>query len=146
MRTVAALVGLLVVAASACGGSSKDDEFELEIYDPTGKVHTEITTAEIVRRSAGLAPLENLRATVYVDFTDAGASRFCRLTHSLAHGGRTVRKQQSFVVEINGREQSRPMIDHEATPDGICGAPGIQIDGLPLVEAHALVEKIRGQD
>ena len=37
VRTVAALVGLLVVAASACGGSSKDDEFELRIYDPTGE-------------------------------------------------------------------------------------------------------------
>ena len=146
MRTIAALVGLLLVAASACGGSSKDDEFELRIYDPTGKVHTEITTADIVRGSAGLVPLENLRATVYFDFTNSGESRFCRLTRSLAHRGRTVRKQQSFVVEINGRERTRPMIDHEATPDGICGAPGIQIDGLPLVEAHALVETIRGQD
>jgi hypothetical protein len=107
-------------------------------------VDTQITTADIDRSSAGLLPLENVRAAVYVDFTDSGTSKFCRLTRSLAHRGQTLRETQSFVVEISGRERRRPTIDYVANPNGFCAAPGIQIDGLPLVEAHILVEAIRG--
>ena len=61
----------------------------------------------------------------------------------LAHRGRTLRKPQSFVVEISGRVRRRPTIDYVASPNGFCAAPGIQIDGLPLVEAHILVDAIR---
>lgn len=144
IRTVAVLAGSLVVAASACERTSETTESDFRIYDPTGKVDTQITTADIDRSSAGLLPLENVRAAVYVDFTDSGTSKFCRLTRSLAHRGRTLRKPQSFVVEISGRERRRPTIDYVANPNGFCAAPGIQIDGLPLVEAHILVEAIRG--
>jgi len=143
MRTVVALFGLLAVAASACGGTSETTDSEFRIYDPTGKVNTQITTADIDRSSAGLLPLENVRAAVYVNFTDSGTSKFCRLTRSLAHLGRTLRKPQSFVVEISGHVRRRPTIDYVASPNGFCAAPGIQIDGLPLVEAHILVEAIR---
>jgi len=143
MRTVVALVGSVVVVASARGGTSETTESEFRIYDPTGKVATQITTADIDRSSAGVLPLENVRAAVYVNFTDSGKSKFCRLTRSLAHRGRTLRKPQSFVVEISGRERRRPTIDYEANPNGSCAAPGIQIDGLPLVEAHILVDAIR---
>jgi hypothetical protein len=89
-------------------------------------------------------PLENVRAMVYVSFTDSGTSKFCRLTRSLAHRGQTLRKPQPFVIEVNGRERSRSMIDHVANPEGFCAAPGIQIDDLPLVEADVLVKAIRG--
>jgi hypothetical protein len=143
---VAVLVGAgaVVLATSACGGTDETQEVEFRIYDPTGKVDTQITTADIDRDSAGLLPLENVRAAVYVDFNDSGTSKFCRLTRSLAHRGRTLRKLQSFVVEISGRKRRRPTIDYEANPNGFCRAPGIQIDGLPLVEAHILVDAIRG--
>ena len=144
IRTVAVLAGSLVVAASACGPTSETTESEFRIYDPTGKAGAQITTADIDRSSAGLLPLENVRAAVYVNFTDSGTSKFCRLTRSLAHRGRTLRTAQSFVIEISGRERRRPTIDYEANPNGFCDAPGIQIDGLPLVEAHILVEAIRG--
>jgi hypothetical protein len=144
MRTVAVLAGSLVVAASACGGTNEQQESEFRIYDPTGRVNTQITAADIVRESAGLVQLENVRAMVYVNFKNSGTSTFCRLTRSLAHRGRTLGKPQSFVVEISGRERRRPTIDYEANPNGFCFAPGIQISGLPLVEAHILVEAIRG--
>ena len=141
---VLAGAGAVVLATSACGGTKETREVEFRIYDPTGKVDTQITTADIDRSSAGLLPLENVRASIYVDFTDSGTSKFCRLTRSLAHRGRTLRKPQSFVVEISGRERRRITIDYVASPNGFCAAPGIQISGLPLVEAHILVEAIRG--
>ena len=81
---------------------------------------------------------------VYMDFTDSGTSKFCRITRSLAHRGRTLRKPQPFVIEVNGRERSRSTIDYVANPDGFCAAPGIRIDDLPLVEADVLVKAIRG--
>ena len=143
-RTVAVLAGSLVVAASACGGTNEQQESEFRLYDPTGQVDTQITTADIDRSSAGLSPLENVRAAVYVNFQNSGTSKFCRLTRSLAHRGRTLGKPQSFVVEISGRERSRETIEYEANPNGFCFAPGIQINDLPLVEAHILVEAIRG--
>jgi hypothetical protein len=146
MRTAAALIGLLVLAATACGGTSESDEFEFRIYDPTGMVDTQLTTADIVRESAGLLQLENVRAMVYMDLTDSGTSKFCRLTRSLAHRGRTLRKSQPIVFEVNGRERSRSTIDYVANPDGFCAAPGVQIDDLPLVEADVLVKAIRGED
>src|SRR4029450_12364662 len=136
--------GAVVLTTSACGGTNETQEVDFRIYDPTGKVDTQITTADIDRDSAGLLPLENVRAALYVNFTDSGTSKFCRLTRSLAHRGRTLRKTQSFVVEISGREGRGPTIDYVANPNGFCAAPGIQIDGLPLVEAHILVEAIRG--
>ena len=141
---VAVLAGAVVLATNACGGTSESGEFEFRIYDPAGTVATEITTADIVRSSAGLMQLENVRAMVYVDFTDSGTSRFCRLTRALAHRGRTLRKSQPIAIEVNGRERSRSMIDHVANPEGFCAAPGIRIDDLPLVEADVLVKAIRG--
>jgi hypothetical protein len=141
---VLAGAGAVVLATSACGGTNETQELEFRLYDPKGKVGTQITTADIVRESAGLLPLENVRATVYVDFTDSGTSKFCRLTRSLAHRGRTLRKLQSFAVEIGGRVRKRPTIDYVANPNGFCAAPGFQIDDLPLVEAHILLEVIRG--
>jgi hypothetical protein len=136
--------GAFVLATSACGGTKDTQEVEFRLYDPKGKVDTQITTADIDRSSAGVLPLENLRASVYVDFTDSGTSKFCRLTRSLAHRGRTLHKPQAFVVEVSGRERKRITIDYVASPNGFCAAPGIQISGLPLVEAHILLEVIRG--
>ena len=66
---VLAGAGAAVLATSACGGTNETEEVEFRIYDPTGKVDTQITTADIDRGSAGVLPLENLRASVYVDFT-----------------------------------------------------------------------------
>ena len=144
LGAVLAGAGAVVLATSACGGTNERQESEFRIYDPTGKVDTQITTADIDRSSAGVLPLENVRAAVYVNFTDSGKSKFCQLTRSLAHRGRTLRKPQSFVVEISGRVRRRPTIDYVASPNGFCVAPGFQIDGLPLVEAHVLLEVIRG--
>ena len=83
-------------------------------------------------------------AAVFFALTPSGDAKFCRLTRALARRGASLQKPQAFVVEFNGEMKTRPTIDYEANPDGICGAPGIQIEGMTLAEANALVEMIRG--
>ena len=107
---VLAGAGAVVLATSACGGTKETREVEFRIYDPTGKVDTQITTADIDRSSAGVLPLENLRASVYVDFTDSGTSKFCRLSRSLAIGveqyASRSRSSSKSAVASEGESQS----------------------------------------
>jgi hypothetical protein len=144
MRAVVALVGTLLFVATSCGGGASEKELEFRVYDPMGMVQTELTSADIVRRSAAAGPGHGGDGTLELALTDTGASKLCRLTRSLARRGRALGELQSFVVEVNGRELARPDLDHEATPDGICGAPGIQVNGIPLEYALALADEIRG--
>ena len=148
MRALVALIGSLAVVATGCGGDTSKPEFELRIYDPTGKVPVELTTADIVRSGVRaelpeLQPVGGKYAVVYIPLTDAGTSKFCRLTRAGARRGRELGKQQAFVIEINGRVKSRPQLDYDATPNGICGAPGFEIQGIRRMEAQALVRLIR---
>jgi hypothetical protein len=50
------------------------------------------------------------------------------------------------VVEFTGQETTRPTIDHEATPDGLCGSPAMHLTGVPFADALVLVRAIRGDD
>jgi len=148
MRAVVALIGSLVVVAAGCGGGTSKREFELRIYDPTGKVPVELTTADIVRSSVRaelpeLQPVGGRYAVVSIALTDTGTSKFCRLTRAVARRGRALGKRQAFVIEINGHVKSRPQLDYDATPNGICGAPGFEIQGIRRKEAQALVRLIR---
>jgi SecDF, P1 head subdomain len=144
MRAVVALIGSLAVVAASCGGGTSEQEFELRIYDPTGKVPVELTSADIVRSSAEASPVGGEYAMVSFALTDTGTSKFCRLTRAVARRGRELGKRQALAIEINGRVESRPRIDHDATPDGICGAPGFEIQGMRPKKAQALVTLIRG--
>jgi hypothetical protein len=80
---------------------------------------------------------------VSIALTNTGTSKLCRLTRALARRGRQLGKQQAFVIEINGRVKSRPRLDHDATPNGICGAPGFEIQGIRRKAAQVLVRLIR---
>jgi hypothetical protein len=148
MRTLVALIGSLAVVAAGCGGGTGKREFELRIYDPTGKVPVELTAADIVRGSVRaelpeLQPVGGGYAVVSIALTDTGTSKLCRLTRALARRGRQLGKRQITVIEINGRVRSRVRIDHDASPKGICGAPGFEIQGIRRKEAQALVRLIR---
>ena len=144
MRVVAGVAGSLVLLAAGCGGSGESQDLQFRIYDAARKVPTEVTTSDIVRQSAEGGPQPTGNAGVFFALTPSGESRFCRLTRALARRGASVKKPQAFAVEFNGEVMTRPTIDYEATPDGICGGPGIQIEGMTLAEADALVEMIRG--
>ena len=148
LRAAIALAGALVLVATGCGGGTSANEFELRIYDPTGEVPVELTTADIVRSSARaelpeLQPVGGRYAVVSIMLTDTGTSKLCRLTRAVARRGRALGKRQAFVIEINGQVKMRPQLDYDATPNGICGAPGIEIQGIRRKEAQALVRLIR---
>ena len=118
------------------------------MYDPAGKVPVELTAADIVRTSVRaelpeLQPVGGKYAVVSFALTDTGTSKLCRLTRALARRGRELGKRQAFVVEINGRVKTRPQLDYDATPNGICGAPSVEIQGIRRKEAQALVRLIR---
>ncbi len=142
---LAAAILVLAVVAAGCGGGRSEQKFELRIYDPTGDVPVELTSADMVRSSAKVvSPFPSEFVAVSFALTDTGTSKLCRLTRAVARRGREFGKRQAFVIEINGRVVLRPKLDHEATPDGICGASGFEIQGMRFKKARALAKLIRG--
>jgi hypothetical protein len=138
-----ALGVLLALAAAGCGGSDDAEELAFRVYDPTGKIPVEVTTEDLVRESARGGSQGDGMAVVSIELTRAGGSRFCRLTRALARRSAESGKPQRFVVEFNDEMTARPTIDYEATPDGTCGSPAIELTGLQFAEALALVRLIR---
>lgn len=138
----ALLTVVVVVSLTACGGSDSDQS-AFRIYDPSGRVKVEVTSADIVRSSARAAPQGGGTAIFSVSFTAGGASKFCRLTRALARRGAALDRRQRFAVAFSDRVQSRPFIDYEATPSGLCGSPAIEVHGLPVTVAQRLVQQIR---
>jgi hypothetical protein len=130
-----ALLAAVVVSLTSCGGSDSD-QFSFRIYDPSGRTKVEVMNADIVRTSVSAVPQGGGKAILSVSFTADGASKFCRLTRALARRGAALDRQQRFALVVNGRVQSRPFVDYDAAPSGLCGSPGIEVQGVPVAVAQ----------
>jgi hypothetical protein len=106
-------------------------------------VKLELTTADVVPSSAQAQRLAGGSAVLYVGFTSKGAAKFCRLTRALARRGARLHRQQRFAVAVGFGIYVRPLVDYRASPDGLCGAPGFEVQGMRLALARQLAQQIR---
>jgi hypothetical protein len=143
--TVTALIvvsaSLALLATSAAWG--RTSQVALRIYDPSGQVKTEVTSADVVRSSVRASPGPG-GAVLSFDLTKQGASKFHTLTRALARRGARLHRRQAFAVEIGGKVFSRPWIDYRVNPDGLPGDSGIEIDLSRLAVAQRLAKEILG--
>jgi hypothetical protein len=139
----ALLLSITAVAAFASTAPATTTQFRLRIFDPSRLVKTEVTNDDVVRSSVRAVRQPAGSASLVGDFTKAGATKFCSLTHALARRGSRLRRVQHFAFEVAGRIYTRPSVDYRAFPNGLCGSPGFQVDGMRLAAARSLARLIR---
>jgi hypothetical protein len=141
-RTSLAL--LLVIGVSAgCSGSRTAPPIGLRIYDPAGRVKGQVTSTDVVRSSVRTSREPGGTAGIFFALTRRGKQRIHRLTRALAHRGARLHRIQQFAFEVRGHVYARPRIDYRAFPDGIDGAPGIEIPGLTPGAARRIAAQLR---
>ena len=145
LLSAVAMVGLLASAAS--GGGARTG---LRVYDPSGQVKTEVTSADVVRSSVRAVsspvvspPQPGRAAGLVFSLTKRGASKFESLTRALAQRGARLHRNQRFAVEVGGRIYLRPWVDYRRNPNGLPGGSGVEITGLAIATARMLVRLIR---
>jgi hypothetical protein len=141
IRTLTAIGALAILAADGCAGAK---DFRFRLFDPTGHVPAEVATADILRSAARAYPEPGGSAALFVQLTPRGASEFHALTRGLARRGARLHRRQSFVVTIDGHVYARPFVDYKASPDGLDGRSGLELQGLKLATARRLAKEIRG--
>jgi hypothetical protein len=124
-----------------CGRPTQTD---ISIYDPTHHVKVELTSDDFVPSSARAEPQPGGSASLYVGFTSEGAAKFCRLTRDLARRGARLHREQHFAFAAGLAIYARPRVDHRANPEGICGAPGVEVSGMRPALARVVALGIRG--
>jgi hypothetical protein len=114
LSVIAASVTALV-ALTACGSSHQAGSSVVRVFDPTGRVGTEVTLAGVDRRDIGVLPtiepgrntpkgiLVHRAAVLWLPFTKSGEATFCRLVGALAQrGAATHDHHEQYAVEIDG--------------------------------------------
>ena len=144
MRTRFVLLAIATLVVAASDALASGTQFTLRVYDPTGLVKTEVTSADVVRSSFRAVLQPGGSAAVVGTLTRAGDSKFCSLTRALARRGARLRRPQHFAFEVAGRVYARPWVDYKAFPNGVCGSPAFEVVGMRLAVARTLVRLIRG--
>ena len=114
------------------------------MFDPTGAVRIELTSADIVPSSV---QVNATPGAVTAQFTTAGGRKFCALTRALARRGARLHRVQHFAVAVGGHVVSRPFIDFRAFPKGFCaGPPDFEIDVGSRTDAERLAHAMKSSD
>ena len=95
-----------------------------------------LTNADVARAYAAVDPSAQ-EPVVVLEFTPRGQAAFETLTRTIAQRGKArsdegvdhMRALQHLVLVLDDRIMARPYIDFRASPDGIDGADGAQIQG-----------------
>jgi hypothetical protein len=140
-RLVCLLALLLGVSASEARGRA--GVFTLRLYDPTGKVPTQVTQADVIRPSAWASEQPDGTWYLYFRLTNRGNARFATLTRALARRGARLHTWQRFAFEIDGRVYLRPFVDYKAFPNGLDSSEGFEFP-FSYELAHRLAKAIRG--
>ena len=145
-RKKALLMLTATVCLAACGSTSAPTVAPLKIYDPTGKETTQVTSADLVKRSVR-AGRDLGFVYLSLPLTHEGARKFQRLTRAIALRGRRVHSMQAIVVEIGGRWHRRIGVDYRDFPNGITHADknGLEISGLTLANARRFARLLTGR-
>jgi hypothetical protein len=114
---------------------------EFRIYDPTGRVKTEVTLGGVVRSSAHAYRLGG-QGQLEFQLTSGGVSAFKALTRSLAIRGARVHALQAMAIQVNGQVVSRVRVDYRAYPDGMSGSQGIYLFVSSFATAQRLAAAI----
>lgn len=81
---------------------------------------------------------------VVVDLTTAGTAAFARLTLEVARFGARDEAWHHVAIVVGDEIVAFPQVDYDAYPDGITGAPAIQIFAASPTDARDLVRRLRG--
>ena len=138
--TFAAAVLVFVGASAGCGG---DDRVGLRIYDPSTPDAPQVTSADIVRSSVHAERGLQGSGVLRFRFTRRGARNFRFLTRAAARKGAQKGRPQWIAFEVDDRVYFRPFIDYRFYPDGLDGAPGVEITLGSFAMAHRLAKRIR---
>lgn len=116
----------------------------LRLYDPSRAIKTEVTLSDVVRTSVktGPDPITG-RTVLYLQLTNAGVTKFNRLTRLLAERGARLGTVQRVAFAVNGHIYARPFIDYMQFPHGLDGRSGIQINPVTRQTASRLAAEIR---
>ena len=139
------MVTPLVLFICACGSNSTQRRGEFRIFDPTGTVKTQVTSADVVHASVHAARMEG-SGVLFLRLTHVGAKKLQRLTHALAIRGRSKHESQAAVLQLDGQRR-RILIDYRTAPDGLTDADtnGLAITGLTPRAANRFAGELSGR-
>lgn len=138
-----AVAALVLAAVLPCQGWA-GRRTEIRIYDPTGRVRTQLNASDIVRSSArALRGVGGSGAWLYFAFTKTGDAKFRALIRALSHRGGVLHRQQYLAFAIDGHVYSRGRIDDKEFPNGLVGDSGFELQDLSLTLARRLAGLIR---
>jgi hypothetical protein len=167
------LAAVLLLAAVACGGDAGGDEsfavYHLEralgrpgeegelrcgpprscpgvIAQPAPReVRYEVLAPPgLGEESIDRASAPATATPVSVMFTVAGTAAFARLTREIARYGGRDQGWHHLAVVLGGEVIAYPHVDFDAYPNGIVGAPGLQLTAVDAADARALARRLRG--
>jgi hypothetical protein len=81
---------------------------------------------------------------VVVDLTAAGTAAFARLTLEVARFGARDEAWHHVAIVVGDEIVAFPQVDYDAYPDGIAGAPALQMVAASAADARDLVRRLRG--
>jgi len=166
------LGGLLALVGFACGGGDRGERFELYhletaigppgaegelrcgppreacpgivVQPPPGEVRDRVLSAAALEGDGiDRASIVAAGDLVSISFTAEGIEAFGRLTREVArHGGRDQAWHHVAVV-VGDEIVAFPEIDFDQYPNGIPGAPGLQVATASTAAADDLVERLR---
>jgi hypothetical protein len=142
-KTAPYVLALLALAISACGSASNRSAGALRIFDPTGTVKTQVTSADVIRASVRAHRVEG-SGVLSLRLTHFGAKKLQRLTEALAIRGRRRHQPQVAVVQLDD-QRHRILIDYRTTPDGLTDTDtdGLEISALTPRAAERFAQELR---
>lgn len=137
------MLALLALPLPACGSASNRSAGALRIFDPTGTVKTQVTSADVVRASVRAHRMEG-SGVLSLRLTHVGAKKLQRLTKALAIRGRRRHQPQAAVVQLDD-QRHRILIDYRAMPDGLTDTDtdGLEISPLTPRAAERFARELR---
>jgi len=81
---------------------------------------------------------------VVVDLTAAGTAAFARLTLEVARFGARDEAWHHVAIVVGDEIVAFPQVDYDAYPNGIAGAPALQMVAASAADARDLVRRLRG--
>jgi hypothetical protein len=137
----------MALAVGPAASAATHAKVNFRIYDPKGLIHAQVTLSGLVRSAARAwrPPYSSPgHGALSLTFNRTGETAFCRLTRGLARRGARLHRVQYQGIVIDGWVSTKTNVDYRHFPNGLCGSPGLEIQGIKLTTARRLARLIRG--